>query len=296
MITDEEKFEGRIIKGIGGFYYIKSAGSSCLLEAKPIGLFRHQHITPTVGDYVTLEREGDQYTMVAIQPRKNLFVRPPVANVDLAVIVFALKKPKPNTMLLDKLLVGCEAKGVRAVICFTKADLAGDKDRRILEVYSKTPYPVVTMAPDDDGALAELQGYMKDHTTFLAGPSGVGKSTLTNRLCRGKGMETGDLSEKLGRGKHTTRHVELLALEEGGYLLDTPGFSSLQLEDGIEADFLESLFPEFTLGQCRFNSCTHRAEPDCAVKAQLEAGTIAPSRYDHYVEVYDELKRKEAIW
>ncbi|MDD4507528.1 MAG: ribosome small subunit-dependent GTPase A [Eubacteriaceae bacterium] len=284
---------GRIIKGIGGFYYIKSAGSSCLYEAKPVGIFRHQHIVPTVGDLVDLEPEGEQYSLTAIHPRKNLFIRPPVANVDLAVIVFAFRNPRPNLLLLDKMLVACEARGVKPLICLTKRDLAQEKDLDILKIYQRTPYSVIMMTAGDQETLQELQDCLKGKTAFLAGPSGVGKSTLTNALCGRQAMDTGALSEKLGRGKHTTRHVELMDLPGGGVLLDTPGFSSLKLEDALTPEELRDSFPEFARGLCRFKDCFHGAEPDCMVRRQLETGKIAEERYAHYQAMLEALRKRE---
>lgn len=282
---------GRIIKGIGGFYYIKPSGSSCLLEARAVGILRHRHQTPTVGDYVEAEGSGGQYTLTKILPRKNIFVRPPVANVDLAVITFAFRNPRPNLLLLDELLVNCELRGVDAVICLTKEDLAKKKDFRILDIYQKTGYPIVISSQSSSEGVKKLRAMLKDKTAFFAGPSGVGKSTLTNALCGRDEMDTGDLSQKLGRGKHTTRHVELVALPYGGYLLDTPGFSSLRPEE-MDIYDLKNYFPEFPSGECRFDDCLHLAEPDCAVRAAVEEGKIAKSRYENYCQMIEIIKKR----
>jgi ribosome biogenesis GTPase len=282
---------GRIVQGIGGFYTIeKSDGGR--VTAKPVGILRHNRQTPMVGDWVTVEKDGAQggeYALTAIAERRNVFVRPPVANVDLAVIVFALRNPRPNTLLLDKLLIACEAQGVTPIICFTKGDLARKKDWDIVAIYRKTPYPVVVHSPEAP-ADAALARHMAGKTVFLAGPSGVGKSTLTNRLCGDAVMVTGELSAKLGRGKHTTRHVALLPLPGGGWILDTPGFSSLKLVGTVTPGTLRDYFPEFARGACKFGDCLHLKEPGCAVSAQLTAGEIAPSRYENYVALLGELK------
>jgi ribosome biogenesis GTPase len=260
------------------------------LEAKPRGIFRHQHITPMVGDEVELsENEGD-YTIETILPRKNSFVRPPVANVDVALIVFAYKTPKPNRLLLDTLLVAAELGGAEPVLCLTKTDLAKDAQRRELQaIYGTTGYPLLEIDNREARAPEALEALLADKTAFLAGPSGVGKSTLANRLCAHQTMATGGLSQKLGRGKHTTRHVELLDMDCGGALLDTPGFSSFDIASALPAEELRDYFPEFARGACRFASCTHRKEPGCAVQAQLASGEVHPSRYQSYLALYERI-------
>ena len=287
-----KKISGRIVKGIGGFYYIKPADSDILIEAKPRGVFRHKKITPMVGDWVKLEEDNGKSTIVEIEERKNEFVRPPVANVDLAVIVFALTNPKPNFYLLDQLLVASEIKGVEPILCFTKTDLASEEEiTKIKNHYKETGYPMLYLNSLDGTGLDELNKYLKNKTAFLAGPSGVGKSTLANRICDNGFMETGELSEKLKRGKHTTRHVELLELSMGGYLLDTPGFSSFKLQNEIDKADLKHFFPEFLQGACRFTSCTHRMEPGCEVKSQVQNGTVDLERYENYKLMYEQLEK-----
>ncbi|MGN0193589.1 MAG: ribosome small subunit-dependent GTPase A [Pseudoramibacter sp.] len=290
---------GRIVKGIGGFYTVKTADGQTV-TAKPVGIFRHQHITPTVGDFAEAVKEDEQdqyYALTAIKPRKNLFVRPPVANVDTAIVTFALRAPKPNLLLIDKMLVACEVRGVKPVLCFTKADLAKPKDFDVAEIYRTTPYPAVISAGDSPEkiheAAAQLKALIGDGTAFFAGPSGVGKSTLTNALCGRAIMDTGHLSKKLRRGKHTTRHVELLALPEGGYLFDTPGFSSLRLDDGVDEAMLREAFAEFPQGACKFADCRHVKEPGCAVREQVEAGQIARSRYENYLALLGQLANRK---
>ncbi|MEG0379635.1 MAG: ribosome small subunit-dependent GTPase A, partial [Eubacterium sp.] len=236
----KQVIKGRIIKGIGGFYYVKPDNSLSLLECKAKGIFRHQKITPTVGDDVDVVENGqDELIIDVIHERRNIFVRPPVSNVDTALIVFAASNPNPNLLLLDKLLIASELKEVEPIICITKTDLPGTTDlETIKRVYAKTPYSLFCFDQQDEVTLSAIEAKIAGKTSFLAGPSGVGKSTLANRLCAEKDMETGELSRKLNRGKHTTRHVELLSLKVGGYLLDTPGFSSLKLDKEIEAEDL----------------------------------------------------------
>lgn len=291
----QNRILGRIIKGIGGFYYVKPEGSTSLLESKARGVFRHQKIKPVVGDYVELvqNKEGEM-AIEKIFPRKNEFIRPAVSNVDIALIVFAAKNPNPDLLMLDKLLIASEVKEVQPIICITKADLVTqDKLDEILGVYEKTPYLCLTFRADE-AILDQLEQELFCKTAFLAGPSGVGKSTLANRLCSAKKMETGTLSQKVNRGKHTTRHVELLDLNVGGYLLDTPGFSSLKLDEEIDRDTLRFFFPEFAAGECKFTSCVHDNEPGCKVKEQLEKNEINPLRYKHYLSLLEELKNKKS--
>lgn len=291
MNTD---INGRIVKGIGGFYYVESSDSSELAECRARGVLRHQKIKPMVGDFVSIsqDREGNM-AIAKIEKRKNAFVRPPVANVDIAIIVFAAVDPEPNFLLLDKLLIASEEKQVEPIICITKTDIA---ERPVIdqikEIYSQTPYTFIEMHDNDQEALNRLEACVSGKTSFLAGPSGVGKSTLANRLCSQASMETGALSQKLGRGRHTTRHVELLKLKTGGYLLDTPGFSSLQLNETITPEDLRYFFPEFEEGRCRFNTCLHHNEPDCYVKEQLENGKISKSRYENYIYLLKEMMNK----
>lgn len=268
------------MKGIGGFYTIESADSSTLFTAKAAGIFRHYKFKPTVGDYVRVTGESDSYVIVDIEKRRNALIRPPVANVDRAVLVFAFDNPKPDLLLLDKLLIACEENLIEAMICFTKRDIV--HDTTIANIYDKTPYPVCEINATECDALGPIADFCAGHTVFLAGPSGVGKSTIINGLLGQKTMDIGNISTKLGRGKHTTRHVELISLKNGGYLADTPGFSSLA-PACADAASLARCFPEFPLGKCRFLDCRHMAEPDCAVRAAMESGEISPARYENYL-------------
>ncbi|MDO4287675.1 MAG: ribosome small subunit-dependent GTPase A [Eubacterium sp.] len=291
------QLKGKIIRGIGGFYYVEPDGSTSLLECRARGALRHQKIKPMVGDLVEITEEKGGFALEKILPRKNTFVRPPVANVDVALIVFAATNPEPDLLLLDKLLIASELKEVTPVIVLTKKDLAEDEAlERITAIYAKTPYKLITITTDSDVGIDEIEACIAHKTAFLAGPSGVGKSTLANRLCIQGAMETGALSQKLNRGRHTTRHVELLPLRAGGFLLDTPGFSSLKLDEEITAEALHYYFPEFEQGGCKFNTCLHDSEPQCAVKAQVAAGTVAALRYEHYIHLLHELKNKRSVY
>lgn len=289
--------DGTIVKGVGGFYYIAPDNQSPLLEAKARGLFRHKKMKPAVGDRVQVAVTASENNITEIYPRKNSFIRPPVVNVDVALLVFAMTDPEPDLLLLDKLGVLAEINGLAPVLIFTKADLAEEAaEGRLRSIYEPTGYELLFISNVAAGELQPLKDKITGQTAFLAGPSGVGKSTLANRLSPGIAMETGTISQKSGRGKHTTRHVELLPLDFGGYLLDTPGFSSLTLEKETDADNLRLYFPEFAQGECKFQNCRHLSEPGCAVKAQVQAGAVANSRYANYVSLETDLIDKEGRW
>jgi ribosome biogenesis GTPase len=294
LISDKKKI-GKIIKGIGGFYYVKTQIADETLECKARGVLRHQKIIPTVGDEVMIQSDNPGEWMIeSILPRKNIFVRPPVANVDIGLIVFSMKNPKPNLLLLDMLLISSEIQNVEPVICFTKRDLVSEKEETALrEIYGKTPYKLFFFSNDDYAAMDEITREIGGKTAFMAGPSGVGKSTMANYLCADQTMETGALSMKLKRGKHTTRHVELLETKNGGYLLDTPGFSSYKISEMIKMDELREYFPEFPRGECRFKSCLHKEEPSCVVKEAVNNGNISSVRYEHYLCMLDEIKKEQ---
>ena len=266
--------QGKIIKGIAGFYYIYAENDE-IYECKAKGIFRKDKQKPLVGDNVEIEVLDEQEkegSVTAILPRKNSLIRPAVANVDQAFVIFAMENPKPNFMLLDRFLIMMEKEEVPAVICFNKKDLAKQEELELLD---------------------EIREILQGKTTVVAGPSGVGKSSITNALQENVQMETGEISKKLKRGKHTTRHSQVIPVGHDTYLMDTPGFSSLYLTD-IEEQELKDYFPEFRKyeDQCRFQGCRHIHEPDCGVKKALAEHKISQLRYEDYLGLYDELKEK----
>lgn len=278
--------EGKIVKGIGGFYYVKSDGE--VYECRARGIFRKQDIVPMVGDDVRIrlnkEDETTGYVEEILERRNELF-RPPVSNVDQAVIVFALKSPDPNLWLLDKFLILAEEQEIEIVICFNKIDLVSEDEKLEYNgIYEKAGYSVLNTSTERGEGIERLREVLSGKTTVFAGPSGVGKSTLLNAVQPDLKLQTGSVSEKTSRGKHTTRHVELMGLEMGGYVLDTPGFSSLEL-DFLTEENLEVYFPEIYRQSegCRFRGCRHNKEPGCAVKGAVEQGEISEKRYENYL-------------
>lgn len=289
--------QGKIIKGIAGFYYVEVAESG-VYECKAKGVFRKDKVKPLVGDDVELEILDEQEktgNITAILPRRNALIRPAVANVDQAMVIFAMKNPRPNFSLLDRFLLMMERQGVKTIICLNKQDLADPEEaEEIRRVYRECGYQVVLTSLKEEAGMADVEELLRGKTTVVAGPSGVGKSSLTNRMQGEVLMETGEISRKLKRGKHTTRHSQLIPLGKDTFLCDTPGFTSLYVEE-MDKEELRFYFPEFTHyeGKCRFQGCVHIHEPGCAVKDALEAGKLSRRRYDNYVEFYEELKEKE---
>ena len=288
--------QGKIIKGIAGFYYIYAEDHE-IYECKAKGIFRKDNQKPLVGDNVEIEvldiqeKEG---SVTAILPRRNSLIRPAVANVDQAFVIFAMENPKPNFMLLDRFLIMMEKQDIPAVVCFNKKDLADSSELEFLyETYTGFGYQVILSSTFQGDGLDEIRQVLKGKTTVVAGPSGVGKSSITNALQENVKMETGEISKKLKRGKHTTRHSQVIPVGEDTYLMDTPGFSSLYLTD-MEEQELKDYFPEFRKyeGQCRFQGCRHIHEPGCAVKEALENHKISSLRYEDYLGLYEELKEK----
>jgi len=293
--------QGKIIKGIAGFYYVHVEEKG-IYECKAKGIFRKDNTKPLVGDDVQLEILSEEEmtgNIVQILPRQSELIRPAVANVDQAVIIFAITKPSPNLNLLDRFLVMMQTQNLPCVICFNKLDIASDAEQEWLRgIYEPCGYEVLfvsaKVAGDHPESLEPLREILKGKTTTVAGPSGVGKSSLINSLQSDICMETGEISTKIERGKHTTRHSQLIALSSGTYIMDTPGFSSLGLFD-MEKEDLQQYYPEFAEYEveCKFGGCSHISEPVCGIKDAVKAGKIPKERYENYKLLYEELKNKK---
>ena len=286
--------EGLIVKGIGGFYYVDTGNE--IIEAKGRGIFKKDGITLAVGDRVELEiidETGRKGVINSIYPRKNQFIRPPIVNVDTFVVVFAASKPKPNLVLVDKFLVMAEMHGVEAVICINKSDLVSrDELDEYRNVYDGI-YPVIAVSARTGEGMDELKKAISGKTAAFAGPSGVGKSTITNVLVPHANMETGSISEKTKRGRHTTRHAEIFKAEGGGRIFDTPGFTSFEIMEADE-DSLMHYYPdiEHFSGDCYYDNCRHLKEPQCAVREAVNEGNIHKRRYESYAANMEEIKNR----
>lgn len=285
--------DGIILKGIAGFYYVKT--DSGVYECKARGKIKNKKITPLVGDNVKMNIE-DEVTMKGvieeIMPRKNELIRPTVANVDQAIIVFAIHNPEPSMNLIDKLTVLSEYSELEIILVFNKLDLDNDHHFRDLEkVYRTTGYKVIATSTYSEEGINELKECLKNKISVFAGPSGVGKSSLLNDVQSGLTLQTGELSEKIKRGKHTTRHSELVELDIEGWVVDTPGFTSLNI-DFIEESELGELYPEFeeAAETCKFANCLHINEPGCMVSEAIENGVISKERYETYVYFINQIK------
>ena len=293
--------QGKIIKGIAGFYYvhIESCG---IYECKAKGIFRNKKIKPLVGDNVIIDIiDNDKMTgnIIQILPRKNELIRPASANIDQAMVIFAVKSPEPNYNLLDRFIMMMDYQNVPTVVVFNKIDLVEDDTlEELSDIYEKCGCKVIFISAYDNTGIDIMMDTLKDKTTILAGPSGVGKSSLTNiilpdRKEEGEISKTGDVS-RIGRGRHTTRHSEIFNVTGSTYICDTPGFTSLNLPE-LEKEQVRFYFNEFDEyeGTCRFNGCVHINEPDCAVKMAVEKGVISRRRYTSYVELYEEIKNQK---
>ena len=285
---------GKIMKGIAGFYYVHVEGRG-VYECKAKGIFRKEGVKPLVGDDVEMDVLDDAEMLGNIReilPRKSALLRPAVANVDQALILFAIVKPNPNFNLLDRFLIRMEQQKLPTIICFNKEDIASPEEKAALcKSYETCGYQVLFISVLENRGLDQVRELLAGKTTALAGPSGVGKSSLINQLSPATQMETGEISEKIKRGRHTTRHSEIIALGDGTYIMDTPGFTSLDMPD-ITKEELGGYYPEFRAYEpyCKFRGCSHLSEPDCKVKEAVEAGKISRVRYENYTVLYRELK------
>lgn len=289
--------EGIITKGIGGFYYIDT--NQGVYECRARGIFRKEKITPLVGDNVKIniiDEENKKGVLEEIEDRDTELVRPPIANVNKAIIVFAIKNPNPNLSLLDRFIVLAERESVDIVIVLTKADLATDEElNKLKSIYETSGYKVISVSNEAKINIDKVKEELKGNIVVFAGPSGVGKSTLLNNIDSKFQLQTGEVSDKIKRGKHTTRHAELLKLECGGMVADTPGFSSLTLDD-IEEDELKEYFIEFDefSDGCKFGGrCMHENEPICGVKEGVNEGKIAKERYESYLQLLKEKRQSK---
>ena len=293
--------QGKIIKGIAGFYYVHVVESG-VYECKAKGIFRNKKIKPLVGDNVlidVIDEDNKKGNIRDILERKNELIRPASANIDQAMVIFAVKSPEPNYNLLDRFILMMDYQDVPTVVVFNKTDLVEEKDiEELRKIYEKCGCKVIFISAYDNTGIDILMDTLKDKTTILAGPSGVGKSSLTNiilpdRKEEGEISKTGDVS-RIGRGRHTTRHSEIFNVTGSTYICDTPGFTSLNLPE-LEKEQVRFYFNEFDEyeGTCRFNGCVHINEPDCAVKMAVEKGVISRRRYTSYVELYEEIKNQK---
>lgn len=285
--------QGKIIKAIAGFYYVEYRENIYSCKAK--GIFRNQKRKPLVGENVVFEmiseKEGN---IIELLPRYNSMLRPAVANIDQALVVLSLTKPSPPFYMLDKYLISMHMQEIPLAICWNKLDLEDFFSSDILslsKIYQRAGYPSFWISANTGEGMEDLKQHLYGKTTVLAGPSGVGKSTLTNSICPNAKMQTQDISQKIERGKHTTRHSELFVLQQNSYICDTPGFTSISIER-LEKERLRYYYPEFIEyeGKCRFTGCVHRAEPDCAIKSAIHSGKISKLRYENYLKLYQELE------
>lgn len=294
--------QGKIIRGIGGFYYVHAAGEKGseprIYECRAKGIFRKDGRKPLVGDDVeicVLDEEQCLGNISELLPRRSELIRPAVANVDQALVIFSIVSPRPSFNLLDRFLIMMGQQGLPCIICFNKQDIdSADEGIKYREIYGGCGYHTLTVSAKEGTGIDELKGLLAGKTTTVAGPSGVGKSSIVNCLQSGTQMATGKISEKIQRGKHTTRHTELIAVGDDTYILDTPGFSSLGLF-GLEKEQLAGFYPEFAAYEqyCRFGGCAHIHEPVCGIRDAVERENISRLRYDNYCLLYEELKNQK---
>jgi len=288
--------KGQIVKALAGFYYVDTGGATYQCRAR--GIFKKDGVTPLVGDLVRIEIQDEEEGVVdEIFPRKNAFIRPPVANIDLFIVTVAAKEPEPSFEIIDRFLVTAEAAGADACICINKDDLSPLLARKIASVYSGL-YPAVVLSAIAGDGISDLRRRIAGKSAAFAGASGVGKTSLIALLTGNGRLETGGVSAKTGRGRHTTRHVEIFKLPDGTRMYDTPGFTSFEATEAsdLAGVDLSALFPEFQdhLGLCRFKDCRHENEPDCAVQKALAQGTIKRTRYDSYLKLLHSKQEQES--
>ncbi len=278
---------GKIIKLTGGFYYVKD---DKVYETRARGLFRHKDEKPVVGDIVDFEVEKEMLGYITnVHPRKNMLKRPPVANVDLALVIIPTKNPNPNIFLIDKVLAEYEKEDLTVKIVISKADLDKDYANELKNIYEKAGYETYIYSAITGEGKESIKNLLEGKTTALSGVSAAGKSTLISNILN-INLETGTVSSKLNRGKHTTRHVEIFPGENNTFIFDTPGFSSYEVD--VEAEDLKYYFREFNKYSCKFNDCHHVNEPGCGVKSALENGEVEETRYESYIRLYEELKNR----
>ena len=282
-----ETYSGRIVRSLSGFYDVQLPDR--VVTCRGRGILRRDHITPLTGDRVEITLERGKGMVEAVLPRENSFVRPAVANVDALAIFAANVNPVTEPFLIDRVAAIAGNQNVQCLICINKSDL--DSGERLREIYEKAGFPVILTSAKTGQGMEALSAFLQGKLTAFTGNSGVGKSSVLNRLCPELALATGEVSAKLGRGRHTTRHVELFRLGEDTYVMDTPGFSSFDTDqmDVILKENLQYAFPDFApcVGRCQFADCSHRAEPGCAVRSAVEAGRIVPSRYESYLRLYE---------
>jgi len=286
---------GIIIKGIGGFYYVRSIPGNHVYQCKARGVFKKQGIVPTVGDHVEIEiAENSDSLIKEILPRRNSFIRPPISNVDCLCVVFSFTDPLPNRALIDKFLVMAEASNTDVVLCMNKVDLASEEQKNEIRTIYGDIYPIVFISGRTREGIDQLREIIKGRKTALAGPSGVGKSTILNLLLPEAEAEVGEISKKTSRGKHTTRHVEIFDIGDNTLIYDTPGFTAFDVLEA-EPDQLQHYYPEMAefAGQCRYDNCRHMGEPGCVIREEVSSGGISESRYASYKEQMEELIQRQ---
>ncbi len=286
--------DGIIIRGVGGNYYVDTGKT--IVECRARGLFRLKNIKPLVGDKVSIrltEEDENQGYIEEIGERTNEMIRPPVANAEQLIIFFAVTNPEPSFLLLDKLLIAAETNNLKPVICFNKCDLVDEElKQQFKDNFVNTDYKVIFTSKYDESTVNELRNILKDKLSVFSGPSGVGKSSIMNTVQPDFQLKIGEISDKLKRGKHTTRHAEIYRLDFGGYVVDTPGFSSFELE-GIKEFELKEYYPEIKKinTECRFADCLHYKEPDCVIKDAVNYGLISQTRYNNYIRLLEEIRK-----